>query len=358
MNKVVDCNSINNNEPSTDQLFSYIRGEASKSVSERIEQWIQEDIGHEQTLMQIARIFFSQQTRERIESRDPYSAFEQFQVRLRKKKTRLFLYQYMKYVAIVLLMITTSVTTLYFAGNNNDVQQEKEVPQMVTMCSSAGMRTKLTLPDGSTVFMNSGTTISYPVHFDVDIRKVTLDGEAYFQVAHNPDCPFVVSLNEDKVKLEVLGTEFNVESYKKDEVIHTSLVNGSVKLYVQFSTGREIQQVLKPSEKAVYEKQSQQLTIRQVNTMYDTAWMDGVLMFKETPLPEVLRRLSHFYNVSFDVKDRVINSYCFTGTFVNRQLSQILDYLQISSSISYNIIRAVDDDSHGIKRDKVVLRKK
>lgn len=351
---------MNNNEPSGDQLLMYIRGEASEEISFQIEQWMQEDIEHEQALLQMAYIFFLQRASERIDLRDPYVAFEKLQGRIRKKKNRLYLQQFMRYASVIILMIMTSVGTYWFKGAEKvPLRVQAQVAQMVTMSSSAGMRTRLTLPDGTIVFMNSGTTISYPVHFDANIRKVTLDGEAYFKVVHNPNYPFVVSLNNDKMKLEVLGTEFNVESYKTDNVIHTSLVNGSVKLYAQSTAGAEIQQVLKPSEKAVYDKSSRQLTVRrEVNTTYDTAWMDGALMFKETSLPEVLRRLSHFYNVAFDVKDPVINDYCFTGTFVNRQLSQVLDYLQISSNINYSIVKTVEDDSHGIKRDKVILRKK
>jgi hypothetical protein len=342
-------------EPEASLLLSYIKDSASAEECSIVESWLHDKEENEQTLLQIARIYHAQYTYRRIEQRDSFKAFELIQIRLKKKKNRLYLFRFMKYASIIILMIMTSAVTSLFTEKK---ELPHDIPQMVTMCSSAGMRTQLTLPDGTIVFLNSRTTISYPVRFDPDVRKVVLDGEAYFKVSHNPDYPFIVCLNDNKMQLEVLGTEFNVESYRTDDVIHTSLVNGSVKIHVQLSADSKIERVLKPSEKAVFEKNSQKFTVQRVNTAYDTVWMDGVLMFKETSLPEVLRRLSHFYDVSFEVKDPVINSYCFTGTFVNRQLSQVLDYLQISSDISYNIIRTVEDDSHGIKRDKVILRKK
>ena len=90
----------------------------------------------------------------------------------------------------------------------------------------------------------------------------------------------------------------------------------------------------------------------------EAAWMEGKLMFKNMPLPQVLKRLSYFYNVKFEIQDPVINSYYFNGTFENKQLSQVLDYLKISSRIDYEIKQAMTDDSQGSQSTMVILRKK
>ena len=99
------------------------------------------------------------------------------------------------------------------------------------------------------------------------------------------------------------------------------------------------------------------VSIASVNTEYDTAWKEGRLMFKDMPIPQVLKKLSYFYNVRFDVKDSVINTYRFTGTFENKLLSQILDYLKISSQIDYTIKQMTSDDSSGIQNETVILKK-
>ena len=94
-----------------------------------------------------------------------------------------------------------------------------------------------------------------------------------------------------------------------------------------------------------------------INTMYETAWMDGILMFKDTPLPEALKKLSYYYNVEFVIQDAEIKSYCLTGILDNRLLSQTLDYLRISSNIDYRIEDMKTDDSKGTNRTRVILWK-
>ena len=142
-----------------------------------------------------------------------------------------------------------------------------------------------------------------------------------------------------------------------EEQVQT-LVKGSVNVEVKNKIGKIYKWKLKPSEKAVCDINEGKISITKVNTIYETAWMEGKLMFKNMPLPQVLKRLSYFYNVKFEIQDPVINSYYFNGTFENKQLSQVLDYLKISSRIDYEIKQAMTDDSQGSQSTMVILRKK
>ena len=154
-----------------------------------------------------------------------------------------------------------------------------------------------------------------------------------------------------------MGTEFNLQSYEDETIVQTTLVSGAVHIEA-VKNGDIVSTIkLKPSERAVYDISSGSVSIATVNTDYDTAWKEGRLMFKDMPIPQVLKKLSYFYNVRFDVKDAVINTYRFTGTFENKQLSQILDYLKISSQIDYTIKRMTSDDSSGIQNETVTLKK-
>ena len=116
--------------------------------------------------------------------------------------------------------------------------------------------------------------------------------------------------------------------------------------------------VLEPSQKANYNPEKKNLHIVHVNPIYETAWIEGKIMFNETPLPEVLNRLSHFYNVHFQIEDQVINQYTFTGVFEQRHLTQVLDYLSISSQIKYKIIVPEEDDSKEVKQTYVILTRR
>lgn len=230
-------------------------------------------------------------------------------------------------------------------------------PQQITVCANRGVRTSLDLPDGSIAYLNSGSTLSYPSSYDAEERKVTLVGEAYFSVKHDPAHPFIVSVSHDRLRVKVLGTEFNVRAYEKENVVQTTLVSGSVNIVMKEDKGKTNERNLYPSEKAVYDLTDKTLEVINVDVESEIAWKEGRLVFKETPLPEVLRCLANFYNVDFKVMDPVLDSYRFTGTFNNRQLSQILDYLRISSRIDYSINRMEMDDSLSEQREQVVLRR-
>ena len=159
------------------------------------------------------------------------------------------------------------------------------------------------------------------------------------------------------MRVKVLGTEFNLQSYNNESIVQTTLVSGAVHIEAVKNGDIASNIKLKPSERAVYDISSGSVSIATVNTEYDTAWKEGRLMFKDMPIPQVLKKLSYFYNVRFDVKDSVINTYRFTGTFENKQLSQILDYLKISSQIDYTIKQMTSDDSSGIQNETVTLKK-
>ena len=184
---------------------------------------------------------------------------------------------------------------------------------------------------------------------------MTLVGEAYFSVKHDPAHPFIVSVSHDRLRVKVLGTEFNVRAYEKENVVQTTLVSGSVNIVMKEDKGKTNERNLYPSEKAVYDLTDKTLEVINVDVESEIAWKEGRLVFKETPLPEVLRCLANFYNVDFKVMDPVLDSYRLTGTFNNRQLSQILDYLRISSRIDYSIKRMEMDDSLSAQREQVVL---
>lgn len=340
-------------EPKGIVLLRYIRDEVSEEERVWIEAWLKADAGNERILQQVAAIYYALNTHQRIVSRDPVAAYEKVCHQIKSRSRRLWLKRVSAIAAcfIGILLISSALSFWYI--QNAGISK----PQFVTVQANAGMRTHFNLPDGTIAYLNSGSTLTYPLPYDKKERKVSLSGEAYFKVAHNEMQPFVVSVANDRMRVNVLGTEFNLQSYKDERVVETTLVSGSVKIEM-LKNGNVVSGVkLKPSEKAVYDIPSGTVSIANVNTEYDTAWKDGRLMFKDMPLPEVLKKLAYFYNVKFDVKDPVINSYCFTGTFENKQLSQVLDYLKISSRIDYTIEHVKSDDSLKVLYTTVVLQK-
>ncbi len=148
----------------------------------------------------------------------------------------------------------------------------------------------MTLNDGSKVWLNAGSSITYPVAFVGDERKVTITGEAYFEVAKNAGMPFRVKINES-TEIEVLGTHFNVNAYADEASINTTLVEGSVRV-----TANKKVQLLSPGQQAQVNANAINL-IKDADVAQVLAWKDGLFSFKDADLPTVMRQLARWYDV-------------------------------------------------------------
>ncbi|WP_293666241.1 FecR domain-containing protein [uncultured Parabacteroides sp.] len=339
------------NGPDSSIILRYIRNTASEEEKVQVDIWLKDNPEHEKVLLQIARIYYANRTHERIASRDSLRAYQDVQKKMQVHARRFLLKRVSVYAACFLVGLIIS-SVIYWKRQDSVLL----TPQMVTIQANAGIRTHFNLPDGTVAYLNSGSTLSYSLPYDKNVRRVNLSGEAYFEVTHNPEQPFVVSVHNDRMRVKVHGTEFNVQAYEEESQIQTTLVSGSVDIEVVRSGQITRKAHLKPSDKAVYDVAKDKINIFPVNTEYETSWIDGRLVFKNMPLPQVLKKLSYFYNVKFDVQDDIINSYYFTGTFQDKQLSQVLDYLKITSQIDYEIKTTRSDDSHKIQQSVVVLK--
>lgn len=340
-------------QPEGTILLAYIKETATIDEKEIVERWLKKDVSHEVELLQLARIYYAQYTANRILSRDPETAYLKIQSHIKEKKRRIWLKQATTVAACIIGVLILSNVVIYMR------EQSHNAPfQTVTIQANAGMRTQFNLPDGTWVYLGSGSTLSYPIPFDTNKRLIMLNGEAYFKVTHNPEQPFIVGDLNKGMSVKVLGTEFNMEAYEDDDIISATLVKGKISVLLDVGNGLIMEEILKPSEKAIYNKTEKKFAIKSVDTAHDTAWMNGSTIFKDTPLPEVLRKLSHLYNVEFTIKDKIIETYLFTGVFENQQLSQILNYLEISSGIEYKIVKNNKGNNENFGREEIILQKK
>jgi transmembrane sensor len=297
------------------------------------------DQENEEELLRQERTCYAERTRRRIAARDTEAAYRKVQQRIRRRSIR-------RIVVVASPMAASFIGAVFltwfliqpFSPN------QAEAP-LITISSRPGMQISFTLPDSTVVYLNSGSSLTYPQAFRNKERQVKLNGEAYFHVTHHPEHPFVVKLRNDNMRVRVLGTSFNIQSYNDEPTIQTTLVSGKVE--VEFINSRNTWSycTLKPGDKASYEVDQHTVHIRTVQTICETAWKDNMLVFQNTSMADVLTELSHYYNVHFTVTSPIINSYSFTGTFIGRQLSQVLDYLCLSSDIGYEIHRQTNDDS-------------
>ncbi|QEH42481.1 FecR family protein [Chitinophaga sp. XS-30] len=161
-----------------------------------------------------------------------------------------------------------------------------------TISTPKGRQFRLLLPDGSKVWLNAASVIKYPTAFTGEERRVTLEGEAYFEVARNARMPFRVALS-DATNVEVLGTSFNINAYRNEAGISTTLLEGAVKLHT-----RKQSQTLKPGQQAVLKRAGEQLTlVPDADIDKAMAWKNGLFNFEDASLEEVMRQLERWYDI-------------------------------------------------------------
>lgn len=192
-----------------------------------------------------------------------------------------------------------------------------------------GKRFSVQLADGSSVVLNAGSTLRYPVNFkDKGQREVYLTGEAFFKVAKDSKRPFFVRAED--LNVGVLGTEFNVSAYPEDATSKVVLVEGSVKLVAdQKST------IMQPGELANFEKDNKDLEIHQVNTSLYTAWMQGGLVFRNMSFEDILKKMERHYDVKIINKNKELATEKFNASFDEQPLLKILEYFKKTYGLSY-----------------------
>lgn len=216
--------------------------------------------------------------------------------------------------------------------------QQRKVEQH-TIYVPKGGEYELLLADGSKVFLNSETQLVFPSRFDGGTRRVELTGEAYFEVKKDSK-PFIVQTEE--MQIEVLGTSFNINAYKNNASVHTTLVEGSVQVHLP---DNQKSYLLEPENNLTLDKSSRDISIRKVNTDLYTAWVKGEFSFRNQPLNEIFTQLQRWYDFEITYEDPAIQTMRFTGS---AEKVRTLDYL-------LNQIQSVTDIKYKSEGDKIIL---
>ena len=192
-----------------------------------------------------------------------------------------------------------------------------------TIQTPRGGQYQVVLPDGSRVWLNAASSLKYPTHFTGSERKVELDGEGYFEIAHNKALPFRVVSNKQVV--EVLGTHFNVNAYSDERSMLTTLLEGSVKIVT--SQGRS--ELIKPGQQSELYANGD-LKLSAVNTELAVAWKDGKFIFRNEELESVMRKLARWYDVEIEYEKGVPQKTVWGNVSRFDNVSEILELIELS----------------------------
>lgn len=202
-----------------------------------------------------------------------------------------------------------------------------------TLIVPRGGEFDLTLSDGTKIWVNSQSRIKYPKNFVADIRMIELiEGEAYFEVAHDADRPFIVNTKEGLVK--VLGTSFNIRAYSDEAASYTTLVDGSISLRHKHAEESEV--ILEPGQQGVLIDVNHKIRINEVDIELVIAWKDGNFIFASNRMEDILNRLSRWYDFEVQYENEELKNMMFRGNLDRKEgVVQILDLFEKTKRIQF-----------------------
>lgn len=211
---------------------------------------------------------------------------------------------------------------LYSPGNSNNNEAEINI-----LSTPIGGQYKITLPDGSRVWLNAASSLKYPTFFKGNERKVEITGEVYFEINRDINKPFIVRTN--KMEVEVLGTHFNINSYNDEEDVKTTLLEGSVKVKSGAASN-----LLKPGQQAQLSVPGKIKIVNDVDLTETVAWKEGNFQFENAEIKYVMRQLARWYNIEVEYQGNIDKHF---GGIISRNanLSKVLDMLEKTGEIKF-----------------------
>lgn len=318
-------------------IANYLTEGLDKNALDELKTWIAASAENQQYFIRQREIWFSAVSREAASVYDKDKAFENFRNRVESQKEiqstsrRGFsLSALWRYAAVVAIIIAVGCIS-YWQGEVN----VKDTFADISVEAPLGSKTKLYLPDGTLVWLNAGSRMTYSQGFGVDNRKVELEGEGYFEVKRNEKIPFFVKTKD--LQLQVLGTKFNFRDYPEDHEVVVSLLEGKVGLNNLLREEKEA--VLSPDERAVLNKANGLLTVESVTVSNASQWTDGYLFFDEELLPDIAKELERSYNVKIHIANDSLKTFRFYGNFVRREqnIQEVLEALASTEKMQYKI---------------------
>lgn len=239
------------------------------------------------------------------------------------------LYPILKYAAIVIFTFGLTWMLFKHSGTKNKLPQND-----VSIVVPFGSKSQISLPDGSRVTLNSGSSLRYHLSENDGLRNVILKGEAYFEIFKDEKHPFIVCANQ--INIRVIGTRFNVKAYEKENKIETTLLEGSVGIYNSKTINNQKITILKPNQQATFYPVTGNLTVKEVRANHMVVWKDGKFFFENESFESIARSLERNYNIKIVIASKKLREQQFFGIFTQkRTIYQLLDIMRIGSDFTY-----------------------
>ena len=314
----------------TDRLIAeYLSGHLTADAFEELKNWSRESDDNRRYIRNRIEVWFSSGVAAQTGAFDKDEAFARFKRRIAEKEiaTNRFPLRVLWRVAAVILFVALPLAG-YWKGQENLRQTFADM----VVEAPLGARTKLYLPDGTLVWLNAGSRISYSQGFGMDDRRLDLEGEGYFEVVHNQKIPFEIHTHE--ANLRVLGTKFNFKNYPDDEEVTVSLMEGKVVLHNELKSMPDLN--LSPNEKMVLNKRTGKMTKTKSRAENSRLWTHDELFFDEELLPDITKKLMRSYDVQIEIADS-LKTHRFYGNFkiMGNTIEEVLETIALTNRMKY-----------------------
>jgi len=279
---------------------------------------------------------------------DAAADWEQLRKRITFDRNRRLFFNYLRNTAAILFPLFL----VYQFALYPILNESRSIKETIMVTSAPGMVTKTILPDGSEVWLNALSSLTYPHRFTEKDRTVQLSGEAYFKVVSDKKHRFNVETPQ-KMVVSAYGTEFNVNAYASDNHYEVTLAKGNVEVYAKESPKQEI---LSVGEKAVINSLTGNISVSPADTYVETAWKDGKMVFRREKLDKIAEKLSRKFGVDIRLEGDRLKEYAYTATFTDETLEDILDLLKRSAPITYSISKQKQLNNETFTRREVIIK--
>jgi ferric-dicitrate binding protein FerR (iron transport regulator) len=312
-----------------DLIFKYISGNAAPEERLEVKKWEDGSDERKKELARMKNIWVLSGLENEIDSDKKAEEIEQILDIIRelniKEKQKAFRLKFSRYAAAIVLLICVSGTIGYFISYFSF----NLTPQYTEIFVPKGERSIVTLPDGSTVQLNSESHLKFISDFRSQKRKVTLQGEAFFNVSHDKSRPFVVEMQD--MNIEVLGTSFDVSCYPNDSLITTFLQFGKVKI----NSGKSDDIFLSPNEAYFYNKATQESKKIKVQDQRYIDWTKGKLTINSETIGDFAKKLERRFNVKIEFGDSEAKNHIYSGSIKDEDINTLLEALIFASNIDF-----------------------
>ncbi len=236
----------------------------------------------------------------------------------------------MQVAATILLLITGYYSFLLLQTTPEKTTSVTNEIAIMEQKTKYGQQSNIKLSDGTQVKLNAGTKITFPEMFANNERELALQGQAYFDVARDTQRPFII--NTGNLKITVLGTSFDVNSFESDNKVRVTVLSGNVRVSID---NQDESVILGKNEQLVYNKKMNSYFKQPVDAQKSIAWIQGILRFEDAPLADVFRQLERWYNVEIHLEKNLKVDCTVSGQHKNEGLKSVLDALQFSHGVKY-----------------------